>query len=152
MQQTRYVDAYIPAQGDTINSINTQFPGSQLAPTALNFVPSAGGVVDAYVKPALFGAILGNDLSAGKNAELAATQRPIAASTLADVSGPPAWTAIPSWDVIGTDDHAITPAAQKFMAQRAHAHVTTIRASHLSLISQPGKVSNVIEEAARHTS
>ena len=87
-----YVDAYIPAQGDTINSINAQFPGSQLAPTALNFVPSAGGVVDAYVKPAQFGTILGNDLSAKKDAELAATQRPIAASTLADVSGAPAWS------------------------------------------------------------
>jgi pimeloyl-ACP methyl ester carboxylesterase len=147
-----YVDAYIPAQGDTINSINAQFPGSQLAPTALNFVPSAGGVVDAYVKPALFGSILGNDLPAKQDAELAATQRPIAASTLADVSGAPAWTSIPSWDIIGTKDHAIPPAAQEFMAKRAHANVTTIKASHLSLISQPAKVDSVIEEAARHTS
>jgi pimeloyl-ACP methyl ester carboxylesterase len=146
-----YVDAYIPAQGDTINSINAQFPGSQLVPTALNFVPSAGGVVDAYVKPGLFASILGNDLSAKKNAELAATQRPIAASALGDVSGPPAWTSIPSWAVIGTDDHAIPPAAQQFMAQRAHATITKINASHLSLISQPAKVDSVIEDAARHT-
>jgi pimeloyl-ACP methyl ester carboxylesterase len=147
-----YVDAYIPARGDTINSINAQFPGSQLLPTALTFVPSAGGVVDAYVKPALFGGILGNDLSAKQNAELAATQRPVAASTLADVSGAPAWTSIPSWDVIGTEDHAIPPAAQEFMAKRAHSNVTTIKASHLSLVSHPGKVDIVIEEAARHTS
>jgi pimeloyl-ACP methyl ester carboxylesterase len=146
-----YVDAYIPAQGDTINSINAQFPGSQLVPTALNFVPSAGGVVDAYVKPTLFGSILGSDLSAKKDAELAATQRPIAASTLADVSGAPAWTNIPSWDVIGTEDHAIPPAAQEFMAKRAHATIATIKASHLSLISQPGKVDSVIEEAAHRT-
>jgi pimeloyl-ACP methyl ester carboxylesterase len=147
-----YVDAYIPTQAETINSINAQFPGSQLAPTALSFVPSAGGVLDAYVNPAQFGTILGNDLSAKKDAELAATQRPIAASTLADASGAPAWTSIPSWDVIGTEDHAITPAAQEFMAQRAHATVTEIKASHLSLISQPAKVDNVIEDAARHTS
>jgi pimeloyl-ACP methyl ester carboxylesterase len=147
-----YIDAYIPAQGDTINSINAQFPGSQLVPAALNFVPSAGGVVDVYVKPALFGSILGNDLPAKQDAELAATQRPIAASALTDVSGAPAWASIPSWAVIGTEDHAIPPAAQEFMAKRAHSNITEIKASHLSLISQPSKVDSVIEEAARHTS
>ena len=147
-----YVDAYIPAQGDTLNSLTSQFPGSQIAPAALNFVPSPGGVTDVYIKPALVRSILANDLSASQAAELAATQRPIAASTLTDVSGPPAWTSIPSWAVIGTADHAIPPAAQEFMARRAHATVTKINASHLSLISQPGEVTNVIEEAARHTS
>jgi pimeloyl-ACP methyl ester carboxylesterase len=126
-----YVDAYIPAQGDTINSINAEFPGSQLTPAALNFVPSPGGVTDVYVKPALFRGIFANDLPAGQAAVLAAT---------------------PSWDVIGTADHAIPPAAQEFMAARAHAKVTKVDASHLSMISQPGTVTNVIEEAARATS
>ena len=85
-----YVDAYIPAQGDTINSLTAQFPGSQITPAALNFVPSPGGVTDAYIKPALFRSILANDLPASQAAELAATQRPIAASALTEVSGPPA--------------------------------------------------------------
>jgi hypothetical protein len=40
--------------------------------------------------------------------------------------------------VIGTADHAIPPAAQEFMARHAHATVTKINASHLSLISHPG--------------
>jgi len=147
-----YVDAYIPAQGDTINSLTAQFPGSQITPAALNFVPSPGGVTDVYIKPSLFRSILANDLPAGQAAELAATQRPIAASALTEVSGAPAWASIPSWAVIGTADHAIPPAAQEFMAARAHATVTKVNASHLSLISHPNEVANVIEEAARHTS
>lgn len=147
-----YVDAYIPAEGETIDSINQQFPGSELAPSALSFVPSAGGVLDVYVKPAHFGAILANDLSATKVAQLAATQRPIAASALTEPAGVPAWTNIPSWDVIGTEDHAIPVAAQQFMAKRAHAAVTEITASHLSMISQPGKVTAVIEAAAQKVS
>ena len=147
-----YVDAYIPAQGDTLNSLTSQFPGSQITPAALNFVSSPGGVTDVYIKPSLFGSILANDLPASQASELAATQRPIAASALTEVSGAPAWTSIPSWAVIGTADHAIPPAAQEFMAARAHATVTKINASHLSLISRPGDVTNVIEEAARHTS
>jgi pimeloyl-ACP methyl ester carboxylesterase len=147
-----YVDAYIPAQGDTINSLTAQFPGSQITPAALNFVPSPGGVTDVYIKPALFRSILANDLPARQAAELAATQRPIAATALAEPSGPPAWASIPSWAVIGTADHAIPPAAQEFMAARAHATVTKINASHLSLISRPGAVARVIEAAARHAS
>ena len=147
-----YVDAYIPAQGDTINSLTAQFPGSQITPAALNFVPSAGGVTDAYIKPALFRSILANDLPASQAAGLAATQRPIAATALTEPSGPPAWATIPSWAVIGTADHAIPPAAQEFMAARAHASVTKIHASHLSLISHPSAVVGVIEVAARHTS
>jgi len=114
-------------------------------------VPSAGGVVDVYIKPDRFGAILANDLSAKQASELAATQRPIAASALTEPAGPPAWTSIPSWDVIGTQDHAIPVAAQLFMAKRAHATVTEIKASHLSMISQPSKVTAVIEAAAQKT-
>jgi pimeloyl-ACP methyl ester carboxylesterase len=147
-----YVDAYIPAQGDTLNSLTAQFPGSQVTPAALNFVPSPGGVTDVYIKPALFRGILANDLPASQAAELAATQRPIAATALTEASGPPAWATIPSWDVIGTADHAIPLAAQEFMAARAHATVTKVDASHLSMISRPDAVANVIEAAARHTS
>lgn len=147
-----YVDAFIPAQGDTVNSLTSQFPGSQITPAALNFVPSPGGVTDVYIKPSQFRGILANDLSASQAAELAATQRPLAASALTEASGPPAWASIPSWAVIGTADHAIPPAAQEFMTARAHARVTKINASHLSMISHPGAVTNVIEEAARSAS
>jgi pimeloyl-ACP methyl ester carboxylesterase len=147
-----YVDAYIPDEGETLGGLTALFPGSQIGPDALDFVPVADGVVDAYIKPALFRSILANDLSARKAAELAAIQRPIAAATLGEPSGAPAWRNIPSWGVIGTADHALPAAAQKFMAKRAGTKVTTVDASHLSLISHPGLVRDVIENAARHTS
>jgi pimeloyl-ACP methyl ester carboxylesterase len=147
-----YVDAFIPAQGDTVNSLTAQFPGSQITPAALNFVASPGAVTDVYIKPALFRGILAGDLPASQAAELAATQRPAASVALTEPSGPPAWAAIPSWDVIGTEDHAIPPAAQEFMAARAHATVIKVDAAHLSMISRPGAVTSVIEAAARATS
>jgi pimeloyl-ACP methyl ester carboxylesterase len=123
-----------------------------VAPSALNFVPSAGGVVDAYLKPAQFRGILANDLPPAQAAELAATQRPLAASALGEASGAPAWATIPSWDVIGTADHAVPPAAQEFMAKRAGSVVTEVDASHLSMVPHPRTVENVIEDAARRTS
>ncbi|RCG25883.1 alpha/beta hydrolase [Sphaerisporangium album] len=144
-----YVDAYIPAQGDTLNGLTAQFPGSRVGPDALDFVPSAGGVVDACLKPARFRGVLAGDLRPDQAARLAAVQRPLAASALDEPSGRPAWATIRSWGVIGTADRALPPAAQEFMAKRAGATITKVNASHLSMISRVGKVQDVIEDAAR---
>ena len=153
-----YDDAYIPAQGDTLESLTGAKPGSCLAApsaTVFNFVPFPGapsGVADAYVKPSVFPGCFANGLPAAEGAVLAATQRPLATSTLTDQSGVPAWQTIPSWDVIGTADHVIPPAEQLVMAHRAHAHITEINAPHLSMITDPGVVASVIIQAAQATS
>jgi pimeloyl-ACP methyl ester carboxylesterase len=83
---------------------------------------------------------------------LAATQRPLAASTLTEPSGVPAWKTIPAWAVIGTADRVIPPAELTFMAQRAGARITEVNAGHLSMISDPETVAQVIEQAAQATS
>ncbi|WP_326568903.1 alpha/beta hydrolase [Amycolatopsis rhabdoformis] len=152
VQALVYVDAYIPAKGDTLNTLTAQYPGSKVAPAALNFVPQSATDIDVYVKPAQFRDILANDLPNWEATELAATQRPLAASALDEPSGTPAWTTIPSWDVIGLADHALPAAAQQFMATRAGSTVTKVNASHLSMLSHPSTVEHVIEDAAHHTS
>ena len=120
-----------------------------------DFVAYPGGPasdVDLYVKQSVFPGCFANGLPAAEAAALAATQRPLAASVLDEQSGTPAWAIIPSWDVIGTADNIIPPAQQLFMANRADAHITEINAPHLSMISDPGVVTSVIEHAARATS
>ena len=153
-----YDDAYLPAKGEDLESLTTA--GSCFAvpnpATVFNFVPFPGapaGVVDAYVKPSVFPGCFANGLPAGEAAVLAATQRPLATSTLTDPSGTPAWLTVPSWDIVGMGDNIITPAEQLFMANRAHAHITEIPgAPHLSMISNPRTVASVIVQAARATS
>ena len=81
-------------------------------------------------------------------AVIAATQRPLAESVFGEPSGPPAWTAIPSWAVIGTADMVLPPAELTFMAQRADAHITDVNAGHLSMISRANTVTKVIIDAA----
>jgi pimeloyl-ACP methyl ester carboxylesterase len=83
---------------------------------------------------------------------LAATQEPIATIALTQPTGVPAWQTIPSWAVVGTADHAIPLALQLAMASTAHAHITRVDASHLSMISNPGTVTKVILQAVRATS
>ena len=153
-----YDDAFIPAQGDTAGSLSGARPGSCLAvanpATVFNLVPFPGapkGVVDAYVKPSVFPGCFANGLPASEGAVLAATQRPLATSVLTDKSGVPAWKTIPSWAIVGTADHVIPPAEQLFMAKRAGAHVTEVHAPHLSMISNPGVVTETIIAAAQAT-
>ena len=151
-----YVDAFIPDQGQTIQSLLGA--GSCFAvadpSTVFNFVPFPGasaGVVDAYVKQDVFASCFANGMPAGEAAALAVTQRPLSTQAFADVSGVPAWKTIPSWAVIGTTDKVIPPASQLAMAQHAGAHITEIRAPHLSMIAKPADVTRVIERAANAT-
>jgi pimeloyl-ACP methyl ester carboxylesterase len=73
----------------------------------------------------------------------------LAASASSEPSGPPAWKTIPSWYLVGTADHVLPPAEQKFMAARMHAHTVEVDASHLSMLSQPQQVTKLIVDAAK---
>jgi pimeloyl-ACP methyl ester carboxylesterase len=153
-----YDDAYIPAQGDSVLSLTTAVPGSCLAKpdpsTVFNFVsyPNSPSVdADLYVKPSLFPGCFAGGIPAADAQALAAEQRPLAASALHEQSGPPAWAAIPSWAIVGTDDQVIPVAEQLAMAGNAKAHVTEVAAPHLSMITDPGVVTAVIVKAALAT-
>ena len=153
-----YVDAFAPAKGESALGLDSTKPGSALGagPTKVfNFVPFPGakkGDAELYVKPSVFEQAFANGLPAKESAVLAATQSPVVYSAVTAPSGPPAWKAIPSWYVLGTIDKAIPPAIQLFMAQRIHAHITRVRAGHLSMVAAPGVVAKVITAAAKATS
>ena len=149
-----YVDAFAPAQGQTLGQLLAAYPGSCAVPANLNVVPfpgAPGGVGDAYIKQGVFPSCMANGLPATEAHVLAATQLPLATIALTQQTGVPAWQTIPSWAVVGTADHAIPLAGQLAMANTAHAHITEVDAPHLSMISNPGTVTNVILQAARAT-
>jgi pimeloyl-ACP methyl ester carboxylesterase len=157
-----YINAFVPDQGESLLQLaSIPPPPGQAASclggdptTVFNFVPYPGGNgdVDLYIKPELFPPCFANDIPAKKAAVFAASQRPIAFSALAEPSGAPAWETIPSWYFVGTLDKVIPPYAQLFMAQRANASIMQVPASHLSMVSQPGKVTKLIESAAQTVS
>ena len=148
-----YVDAFIPDAGNTLASLTGT--GSCLGSSAFNFVPYPGaqnGDVDTYIKQSVVPGCFASGLPPSQAAVIAATQRPLAASTFGEQSGPPAWKTIPSWAVIGTADQVLPPAQQTSMAQHAGAHITRVDAGHLSMIADPEAVAQVIEQAAQATS
>ena len=152
-----FVDAFIPDQGETLGGLLGSVPGSCLGGNpagVFNFVPYPGGPpgdVDVYIKPTLVPGCFASGLPAPAAAIIAATQRPLAASTLGEPSGPPAWKTIPSWAVVGSGDRVIPPAELTFMAKRAGARITDVDAGHLSLISEASLVTSVILEAVQAT-
>ncbi|MCW8102563.1 alpha/beta fold hydrolase [Streptomyces tauricus] len=100
---------------------------------------------------ALTDVFLSNRRSAREAAVLAATQRPVTPQALGEPSGTPAWETIPSWYLVAGDDHLIPAAAERFMAQRAHSHTSEVDAPHDVMLTNPGTVTHVIENAAHTT-
>jgi len=149
-----YVDAFIPAQGQTVEGLLAATPGSCIGgnpATTFDPVPYPGapaGSVDLYLQPGEFPGCFASGLPYWEAAQLAATQRPVASVAVTEPSGPPAWATIPSWAVIGTGDRVIPPAELLAMAEHAGARVTEINGGHLALISNPSAVAAVILRAA----
>jgi pimeloyl-ACP methyl ester carboxylesterase len=150
-----YVDAFIPDIGQTFVDLA---PGSCVDPaTALNAVPVPGGVVDLYLRSEAnppypgFAECFANGVDRNQTALLFAVQRPAAFDQFVEASGPPAWETIPSWSLIGTADRVIPPANQQAMSTNAGAQISTVNAGHLSLITRPNAVINIIETAVDAT-
>jgi pimeloyl-ACP methyl ester carboxylesterase len=155
-----YIAAFAPDAGETAGGLSAKFPGSHITddptapvPTALNAVPytQADGTtgIDLYLKPDHYRDLfLDSSVSDADVAALAAEQRPITVQALNEPSGAPAWKTIPSWYLVADQDHAIPPAAERFMAQRAHAHTVEVNAPHVVALTDPGAVSNLVEQAA----
>jgi len=151
-----YVAAFAPAEGESLATIlpADRYPGSHLDPSKLDVVPvpnpaaPGGQDVDLYIKATDFRDIFAGDVSTHEAMLQAATQRPFANTAFTQPSGAPAWASIPSWDLISIDDHAISPAGQRFMAQRMHATTTAVHSAHDIMISHPAAVDQIILRAA----
>ncbi len=138
-----YVAALAPDAGESGQDLASRYP----LPVNGHFVPSGakGFVID---DPAKFPADLAADLSPVDAAVLAATQKPIAVAALTAKLGAPAWRQVPSFYAVSTQDRAIDPALQRFLAARMKATTADVAASHLSMLSRPGEIAALILRAA----
>ncbi len=78
-----------------------------------------------------------------------AVQQALAASTLQDVMGVPAWKSYPTWFMVAENDEAIPPEAERQFAKRMAATTVEIASSHVAMVSHPDDVAQMIESAAR---
>jgi pimeloyl-ACP methyl ester carboxylesterase len=80
---------------------------------------------------------------------LHAVQQPLAASTLGDVMGEPAWKSLPTWFLVAAGDQAIPPDAERGFAKRMGATTVEVPSNHLAMVTHPDDVVSLIETAAK---
>jgi pimeloyl-ACP methyl ester carboxylesterase len=133
--------------GDVAATSKDSLLGTAQVQRAYPTGPGGGTAPEFLVDPARFREVFAADLPAEQAAVLAATQRPVAAAAFSDVSGPPAWKALPSWAVVATADKAAGSDVVRSMAQRAGAEIVEVDASHVVMVSQPQAVTELILKA-----
>jgi pimeloyl-ACP methyl ester carboxylesterase len=78
---------------------------------------------------------------------LYAVQEPFRKSLVAGKTTQAAWRSKPSFYAVSTEDRTINPDLQRFMAKRMNATTIEVKASHVSLISQPDTIAALILKA-----
>ena len=140
-----YIAAFQPEQGDSLLSLAKKYP-----PAAQSITETPDHFL--YIKPENFHADFAADLPVKETNLLAQSQLMPAVAAFAAPAGVPAWKTKPSWAVVATQDRAINPDLERFMAKRAHSTVTELKGNHAIYASQPEKIAALIEKAAQSLS
>ena len=150
-----YFNGWMCDEGESQQQLLERFEGSLVGPS-IRPVPFTGPDgsegADLYLDRDAFRETFAADVDPETAAVMAAAQRPYAAAAFAGTpSGPPAWKTLPCWYLLGTEDKAIPPELQRFMAERANATIVEVAASHVSFVSQPQAATQLILQAAEAT-
>jgi pimeloyl-ACP methyl ester carboxylesterase len=138
-----YVAARAPDAGEDYAALASKFPTP----------PAAAGIVfDGDVgalSEAAFLRDFAGDLPEARAKVLYAVQQPFHKALLTGKTQHAAWRSKPSFYAVSTDDRTIDPDLERFMAKRMGATTIEVPASHLSLISHPQEIADLILQAAR---
>jgi pimeloyl-ACP methyl ester carboxylesterase len=140
-----YVAARAPDAGEDYSALASKYPTP----------PATAGIIwsndSGRLSEEAFLHDFAGDVPAEKARVLYAVQEPFKRSLLADKTTQAAWRSKPSWYAVSTEDRTINPDLQRFMAKRMGARTIEVKASHVSLISQPDTIARLILEAAGQT-
>jgi pimeloyl-ACP methyl ester carboxylesterase len=137
-----YVAARAPDAQEDYTELAKGFP----APPA-----SAGIVFDGdegRLSEAAFLRDFAGDLPAARAKVLYAVQQPFHKALLTGKTQHAAWRSKPSFYAVSTQDRTINPDLQRYMAKRMAATTIEVNSSHLSLISHPQEIADLIVQAA----
>ncbi len=137
-----YVAARAPDAGEDYPTLAKRFPTP----------PASAGIVfdgdEGRLSEEAFLHDFAGDLPEAKARALFAVQWPFHKALLTGKTTHAAWRSKPSWYAVSTEDRTIDPDLERFMAKRMAAKTIEVKASHVSLISQPETIANLILEAA----
>jgi len=138
-----YIAAFGLDEGESIGALLGQGPPS---PALANLDIDQQGF--AWLPEDDFVHHFAADVDPVKARVMHAVQQPLAASTLQEVMGVPAWKSLPSWFLIADGDQAIPPDAERQFAARMGATTVEVPTNHVAMVSHPDDVMNLIKRAA----
>lgn len=137
-----YVAARAPDAGEDYTTLAKTFPTP----------PASAGIVfdgdEGRLSEAAFLRDFAGDLPEAKAKVLYAVQEPFQKALLTGRTTQAAWRSKPSFYAVSTEDRTINPDLERFMAKRMNAATIEVKASHLSLISHPDRIADLIKQAA----
>jgi pimeloyl-ACP methyl ester carboxylesterase len=137
-----YVAARAPDAGEDYAALAKQFPTP----------PATAGIIfdgdEGRLSEEAFLRDFAGDLPKEKARALYAAQWPFNKALLTGRTTHAAWRSKPSWYAVSSEDRTINPDLERFMAMRMGAKTIEVKASHVSLISQPDTIAKLILEAA----
>ena len=137
-----YLAARAPDAGEDYPALAAKFP----APPASKGLVHNGGFAqlseDAFVHD------FAGDLSHKDALALYAVQGPISDTLFTAKTTQAAWKTKPSWYAVSKNDRTTNPDLERFLAKRMNATTVELNSSHVSLISHPREVANLILAAA----
>jgi pimeloyl-ACP methyl ester carboxylesterase len=138
-----YVAARAPDANEDYTALAKTFPTP----------PASAGIVfdgdEGRLSEQAFLRDFAGDLPEVKAKALYAVQQPFHKALLTGKTANAAWRSKPSYYAVSTEDRTINPDLERFMAKRMGARTIEVKASHLSLISQPEEISGLILQAAQ---
>ncbi|HEY9671567.1 MAG TPA: alpha/beta hydrolase [Waterburya sp.] len=138
-----YIAGWAPEPGESVSQLIGRYA---LPPLSTAIVADTAGFL--YIDREKFHEVFAKDVSPVEAQVMAVTQKPAASVAFEQSVDSAAWQTIPSWYLVSQEDQAINPDLERFMAKRIGAKTTEIKASHVSYISHPREIANLIIEAA----
>jgi len=140
-----YVAARAPDAGEDFVALSAKFPTMPVRAAIENH----GGFTTIPEIPFL--KFFANGVARDKARLLYAVQAPTASTLFGERTTAAAWRSKPSFYAVSKLDQTIAPELERFLASRMKATTIELDAGHLSLVSHPKPVSDLILKAARGT-
>jgi pimeloyl-ACP methyl ester carboxylesterase len=137
-----YVAARAPDAGEDFLALSQGFPT----------MPARAGVQEhdgfTRLSEEAFIKYFANGIAREKAEVLYAVQEPAAASLFGGRTIVAAWRSKPTFYAVSKDDQTISPDLERFLATRMKATTVELEAGHLSLVSHPQEIADLILAAA----
>src|SRR5712672_1187540 len=137
-----YVAARAPDAGEDFVALSAKFP---VGPVRAGIQAHDGFTElseDSFLK------YFANGVQPREAEVLYAEQEPTAASLFGGRTTVAAWRSKPSWYAVSKLDQTISPDLERFLAARMKATTVELEAGHLSLVSHPRQIADLILAAA----